>query len=157
MWWHHVEGIPVHAASPTDCMSAGTSWHSLSRTVPEKAAPGNFRLSGTHVPATIGPKVRTTEDGGNHREDDRAMKIKYGLISCDSHAQLHKDTWTSRMSSAKFGDKIPELRETTDKAHMAVAFDKPVQRWFVYDKVVGERGVVNCPTVMNDPLRKTFP
>jgi uncharacterized protein len=85
------------------------------------------------------------------------MKIKYGLISCDSHAQLHKDSWTSRMSRAKFGDKIPELRETTDKAHMAVAFDKPVQRWFVYDKVVGERGVVNCPTVMNDPLRKTFP
>ena len=85
------------------------------------------------------------------------MKIKYGLISCDSHAQLHKDSWTSRMSKAKFGDKIPELRETTDKAHMAVAFEKPVQRWFVYDKVVGERGVVNCPTVMNDPLRKTFP
>ena len=85
------------------------------------------------------------------------MKIKYGLISCDSHAQLHKDSWTSRMSKAKFGDNIPELRDTTDKAHMAVAFDKPVQRWFVYGKVVGERGVVNCPTVMNDPLRKTFP
>jgi hypothetical protein len=65
------------------------------------------------------------------------MKIRYGLISCDSHAQLHKDTWTSRMSRAKFGDKIPELRETTDKAHMAVAFEKPVQRWFVHDKVVG--------------------
>ena len=38
------------------------------------------------------------------------MKIKYGLISCDSHAQLHKDSWTSRMSKAKFGEKIPELR-----------------------------------------------
>jgi len=24
------------------------------------------------------------------------MEIKYGLVSCDSHAQLHKDTWTSR-------------------------------------------------------------
>ena len=65
------------------------------------------------------------------------MKIKYGLISCDSHAQLHKDSWTSRMSKAKFGDKIPELRETTDKAHMAVAFENRcsaglcMTRWWV--------------------------
>ena len=22
------------------------------------------------------------------------MKIQHGLISCDSHAQLHKDNWT---------------------------------------------------------------
>jgi hypothetical protein len=57
MWWHHVEGIPVHASSPTDRMSAGTSWHFQSRTVPEKAAPGNFRLSGTPVPVTIGSKM----------------------------------------------------------------------------------------------------
>ena len=85
------------------------------------------------------------------------MKIKYGLISCDSHAQLHKDTWTSRMSKAKFGDKIPQLRETTDKEHMIRASDKPVERWFVNGKVVGERGTVNCPTVMGDPMRKTFP
>src|SRR5688572_33506143 len=85
------------------------------------------------------------------------MKIKYGLISCDSHAQLHKDTWTSRMSQAKFGDKIPQLRETTDKEHMVRASDKPVERWFVNGKVVGERGTVNCPTAMNDPLRKTYP
>ena len=55
------------------------------------------------------------------------MQIKHGLISCDSHAQLHKDAWTSRMSKAKFGDEIPQLRETTDKAHMAIAIDKPVR------------------------------
>src|SRR5688572_24589068 len=85
------------------------------------------------------------------------MKIKYGLISCDSHAQLHKDTWTSRMSKAKFGDKIPQLRETADKEHMIKASEKPVERWFVNGKVVGERGTVNCPTVMPDPDRKTFP
>ena len=35
--------------------------------------------------------------------------------------------------------------------------DKPVERWFVHGKVVGQRGTVNCPTVMNDPERKTFP
>ena len=85
------------------------------------------------------------------------MKIRYGLISCDSHAQLHKGTWTSRMSKAKFGDNIPQLRETSDKEHMVRASDKPVERWFVHGKVVGERGTVNCPTAMNDPLRKTFP
>jgi predicted TIM-barrel fold metal-dependent hydrolase len=85
------------------------------------------------------------------------MKIEYGLISCDSHAQLHKDTWTSRLSKAKFGDKIPEIRETTNKAHMIRASDKPVERWFVHNTVVGERGTVNCPTAMGDPLRKTFP
>ncbi len=85
------------------------------------------------------------------------MKIKYGLISCDSHAQLHKDTWTSRMDKAKFGDKIPQIRETADKEHMIRASEKPVERWFVNGKVVGERGTVNCPTAMGDPLRKTFP
>jgi predicted TIM-barrel fold metal-dependent hydrolase len=85
------------------------------------------------------------------------MKIKYGLISCDSHAQLHKDTWTSRMSHERWGDKIPHLFETSDTKHMAVALDRPVQRWLVNGQVVGERGVVNCPTVMNDPMRKTFP
>lgn len=85
------------------------------------------------------------------------MKIRYGLISCDSHAQLHKDTWTSRMSQAKWGDKIPHIFETDEKKHMAVAYDHAVERWLVNGQVVGERGVVNCPTVMDDPMRKTFP
>src|SRR5882724_3762172 len=47
----------------------------------------------------------------------RDMEIKYGLISCDSHAQPDKDAFTSRMSKAKWGDAIPHLAETTDKAH----------------------------------------
>ena len=85
------------------------------------------------------------------------MEIKYGLISCDSHAQPDKDAFTSRMSKAKWGDAIPHLAETTDKANMAVAFDRPVQRWMVNGQVVGNRGVVNCPTVMADPMRKYFP
>jgi uncharacterized protein len=85
------------------------------------------------------------------------MEIKYGLISCDSHAQPDKDAFTSRMSKAKWGDAIPHLMETTDKAHMAVAMDHPVQRWVVNGQIVGNRGVVNCPTVMADPMRKYFP
>lgn len=85
------------------------------------------------------------------------MQIKYGLISCDSHAQLDKDTFTSRMSKAKWGDAIPHIVETDSKEHMAVAMDRVVQRWMVNGQVVGNRGVSNCPTVMNDPMRKTFP
>jgi uncharacterized protein len=85
------------------------------------------------------------------------MDIKFGLISCDSHAQLDKDAFTSRMSRTKWGDAIPHLEETDDKAHMAIPYDHPVQRWFVNGQLVGNRGVVNCPTVMADPLRRTFP
>jgi predicted TIM-barrel fold metal-dependent hydrolase len=85
------------------------------------------------------------------------MEIKYGLISCDSHAQPAKDAFTSRMSKAKWGDKIPQLRETNDKAHMAVLYDHPVERWFVNGELIGNRGVCNCPTVMDDPMRKYFP
>ena len=35
------------------------------------------------------------------------MEIKFGLISCDSHGQLDRDAWTSRMSKAKWGDRDP--------------------------------------------------
>src|ERR1700719_2101679 len=57
------------------------------------------------------------------------MKIKFGVISSDSHGQLHKDAFTSRMSKAKFGDRIPQLVETTDKAHMSDPMDRVVERW----------------------------
>lgn len=85
------------------------------------------------------------------------MEIKFGLISCDSHGQLHKDAWTDRMSKTRWGDHIPHLAETAEKEHMAVVMERPVERWFIHGEVVGERGVVNCPTVMGDPMRKTFP
>jgi len=85
------------------------------------------------------------------------MEIKYGLISCDSHAQPDKDAFTKRMSKAKWGDAIPHLVETDDKAHMAMAQDQVVERWLVNGEIVGNRGVSNCPTVMDDPMRKYFP
>jgi predicted TIM-barrel fold metal-dependent hydrolase len=94
---------------------------------------------------------------GLHHWGEEVMQIKYGLISCDSHAQPHKDAFTSRMSKAKWGEAIPHLMQTTDKAHMAVAMDHPVERWVINGQVVGNRGVVNCPTVMSDPMRKYFP
>jgi predicted TIM-barrel fold metal-dependent hydrolase len=85
------------------------------------------------------------------------MEIKYGLISCDSHAQVDRDAFTSRMSKAKWGDAIPHLMETDNKEHMAVAFERKVERWVVNGELVGNRGACNCPTVMDDPMRKYFP
>ena len=85
------------------------------------------------------------------------MKLNYGLISADSHAQLHKDAFTSRMSRARFGDRIPHVIETTDKSMMAEPSDQAVERWVVNGKVVDTRGVTNCPAIMGDPHRTYTP
>ena len=85
------------------------------------------------------------------------MKLKYGLISADSHAQLHKDAFTSRMSHAKFGDRIPHVIETTDKSMMAEPSEQAVERWVVNGKVVDTRGVTNCPAITGDPHRTYTP
>lgn len=85
------------------------------------------------------------------------MNIKYGLISCDSHAQLDKDAFTSCMSKAKWGDRIPHVIETTDPAYMSEPVDYPVERWVVNGRVVDIRGVSNCPAVMHDPMRTYHP
>jgi predicted TIM-barrel fold metal-dependent hydrolase len=70
------------------------------------------------------------------------MEIKYGLISSDSHGQLGKDAYTSRMSQAKWGDRIPHVIEVRDEK-----FDFPVERWVVNGEVQGGN-VCNCPTAM---------
>jgi hypothetical protein len=51
------------------------------------------------------------------------MEIKYGLISSDSHGQLDKDAYTSRMSRAKWGDRIPRVIEVREEK-----FNFPVER-----------------------------
>ena len=38
------------------------------------------------------------------------MALRYGFISVDDHVVETPDVWTSRMSKAKFGDKIPQLK-----------------------------------------------
>ena len=48
--------------------------------------------------------------------------MKYRVISTDDHLQEAPDTWTSRMSAAKWGDKIPQLKP----------LDKERDAWFVY-------------------------
>ncbi len=78
------------------------------------------------------------------------MEIKFGLISCDSHAQLDRDAWTSRMSKAKWGDKIPQVVEVTDPA-----YDHPVDRWRVNGKVSGGF-VANCPAIMPGGVAEAY-
>ncbi len=39
------------------------------------------------------------------------MAFEYKRIDVDSHCQEKPDTWTSRMSKAKWGDRIPQIRE----------------------------------------------
>jgi len=79
------------------------------------------------------------------------MEIKYGLISADSHVVLDRDTWTSRMSVDKWGDRIPQVVETTDRG-------KLVDAWRVDGKLFGVgRGVANCPAAMEDPAAHYYP
>ena len=70
------------------------------------------------------------------------MEIEYGLISSDSHGQLGKDAYATRMSRAKWGDRIPHVIEVREEK-----FDFPVERWIVNGEI--QRGnVCNCPTAM---------
>ena len=77
------------------------------------------------------------------------MEIKYGLISSDSHGQLGKDAYTSRMSGPKWGDRIPHVVEVREEK-----FAHAVERWVVHGEIQGGN-VCNCPTAMAD--RKYYP
>jgi predicted TIM-barrel fold metal-dependent hydrolase len=71
------------------------------------------------------------------------MELKFGLISADSHAAFDRDTFTSRMSAAKWGDRMPHVASSEREG-------EGVDGWAVYDKV-GDT-VCNCPAVMGDPF-----
>jgi len=83
------------------------------------------------------------------------MEIKFGLFSCDSHAQIEKDAFTKRMSKAKYGDRIPRLIEINDAAQ--TGYDRPVHRWAIAGKVIDNRSPANCPAMWNDPRRLKGP
>lgn len=72
------------------------------------------------------------------------MDIKYGLISADSHAAFHRDDFTSRMSKAKWGDRIPHVASYEKDG-------KTVDGWAIYDHPP-EGVVCNCPSLMGDPF-----
>ncbi|MCZ6872310.1 MAG: amidohydrolase family protein [bacterium] len=42
------------------------------------------------------------------------MDLKYGLVSVDDHVQEHPEVWTQRMSSSKWGNRIPHVEQTSD-------------------------------------------
>jgi len=75
------------------------------------------------------------------------MKLNFGLVSCDSHAQLDRDAFTSRMSRSEWGDDIPCVVEVDDNG-------EKVERWSVAGNIQGG-GVANCPAAM--PKRGYYP
>src|SRR5258708_5827723 len=86
------------------------------------------------------------------------MEIKYGVITADSHAPPRPDAFVARMSKARFGDRIPHLRETAaPRTQLARQSDRIVERWFVNGKIEEPRGVANCPAMMEDLSRTYFP
>jgi uncharacterized protein len=76
------------------------------------------------------------------------MEIKFGLFSCDSHAQLDRDAWTKRMSKAKWGDRIPQIVQVEHDGQM-------VDRWMVNGKV-RDGWVCNCPAAMEGGVERGY-
>ncbi len=77
------------------------------------------------------------------------MDIRYGLVSSDSHACLHKDAFKKHMAP-RWGDRVPQVREVEQDG-------RRVERWVVDGTVVSRRGVSNCAAAMDDPMRRTYP
>ena len=71
------------------------------------------------------------------------MNRKDRLFSCDSHAQIRRDAFTSRMPEEKFGDRIPRVVVIDDFAK--TGHDSPVERWVIGGKVMDKRSPANCP------------
>jgi len=76
------------------------------------------------------------------------MQLKYGLISADSHAAFDRDTYTSRMSAMRWGEKIPCVVEVKENGDL-------IDRWSIYGKL-SDADVCNCPALMGEPF-PTFP
>jgi hypothetical protein len=68
------------------------------------------------------------------------MEIKFGLFSCDSHAQLDRDAWAKRMPKARWGERIPQIVEVDEGGQIA-------ERWSINGKIRGG-WVCNCPAAM---------
>ena len=67
--------------------------------------------------------------------------MKYRVISTDDHLQEGPDTWTSRMSKAKWGDKIPHV----------VRNDDGTDTWLINgEKNVGRMGIGAVNALMPD-------
>jgi len=80
--------------------------------------------------------------------EGNAMEIKFGLFSCDSHAQLDRDAWTKRLSKQTWGDRIPQIVEVNENG-------QTVDRWMVNGKVRSE-WVCNCPAAMEGGVERGY-
>jgi predicted TIM-barrel fold metal-dependent hydrolase len=78
------------------------------------------------------------------------MEINHGLISADSHVVTDKNAFVERMSKSRWGERIPQIVQLDHRGQR-------VDRWAVYGKPLRGRGVCNCPAVMGDPLRNSYP
>lgn len=72
------------------------------------------------------------------------MALRYGLISVDDHVVEGPDTWTKRMSKAKFGDKVPHIARGKDGT----------DQWMVDEKPVGMPGVAYAGAAMRDRVEE---
>ncbi|MGE5854178.1 MAG: amidohydrolase family protein [Deltaproteobacteria bacterium] len=66
------------------------------------------------------------------------MELKHGSISADDHVQEHPEVWTSRMSRARWGDRIPHL------AHM----DDGTEEWMIEGWRIPFQGVALAAAAM---------
>jgi predicted TIM-barrel fold metal-dependent hydrolase len=57
--------------------------------------------------------------------------MEYRVISTDDHLQEAPDTWTSRMSAAKWGERIPQIKPVDERR----------EAWFVYGEPNRRLGV----------------
>lgn len=72
------------------------------------------------------------------------MHLRYGLISTDDHVQEHPSVWTDRLSRARWGDRIPQIRELEDGT----------ERWFVDEKPLDLPGIAIAAALMSDRNRE---
>ena len=60
------------------------------------------------------------------------------FISVDEHVQEQPETWTQRLSRAKWGERIPHIEKNSDGA----------ERWIVEGREVLSNGVADCGAAM---------
>jgi predicted TIM-barrel fold metal-dependent hydrolase len=69
------------------------------------------------------------------------MGFEYKRIDVDTHCQEKPNTWTSRMSKSKWGDRIPQIREVDGK-----------EMWLADGRPMSRGGLASCHGLMPDRL-----
>ncbi len=72
------------------------------------------------------------------------MQLTNGVISVDDHVQEHPNVWTERLSSARWGNRIPHVAKTPDG----------LERWFVDGEVLAPDRVATAAAAMPDRTRE---